>query len=274
MPTVLPNGLPNPYLRNYVMSIILQQCPNITQGHLNQAIDKICSAIIDQNKSAYSGFPTMYYQITAYNPMIYYQMMMNRPFVAYLPSFIFEQKESSSVGNNASCVVCPFKKDPFDGIFAYLYKLNNENPVKANFVKISFSSLTSRFSSPSVQFLIDPKDDTCHQTEDKLNQWMQFDFIGRKVSLSGYSMKTHHMSGNGHTQHFKIEGSNDGRDWNMIDSRNNYLKLNRPDAVATEIIQPSPFYSHIRITQTGENTLHRFSLRLVTVEFFGSIRED
>lgn len=103
---------------------------------------------------------------------------------------------------------------------------------------------------------------------------MQFDLIGRKVSLSGYSMKTHHMSGDGHTQHFKIEGSNDGGNWIMIDSRNNYEKLKRLDSVAVEIIQPSPFYSQIRITLTGENTLHCFSLCLVTVEFFGSIRKD
>ena len=70
-----------------------------------------------------------------------------------------------------------------------------------------------------------------------------------------------------------IEVSNDGKNWEIIDDRNNDSQLNKPDAVANfEINQNDGFYRFIQLRQTGKNWGNSLCIMIRSLEFFGKIK--
>jgi hypothetical protein len=108
---------------------------------------------------------------------------------------------------------------------------------------------------------------------DSPNSWIQFDFKESKISMSEYTLKAH--GSDNHSHHFrqwKIEGSNDLGEWEMLDERNTRDMI---PAWATKTFKcsssnASRFYQSIRMTQTGKSSGGIYHhLMLCNIEFYG-----
>lgn len=75
-----------------------------------------------------------------------------------------------------------------------------------------------------------------------------------------------------------IEGSNDGKNWTKLDSRENVDYLDGKSVVYTFKVESSQeannFYRFLRIRQTGLNTGNDNHLVIAALEYFGSIIEN
>jgi hypothetical protein len=86
------------------------------------------------------------------------------------------------------------------------------------------------------------------------NSWICFDFKQNSVSLKNYTLKTNAGGPGGyHLREWVIEGSNDGRNWELLDRRNteelNGLSFVKTFNCSTE--NSSKFFRFLRLKQTG-----------------------
>ena len=108
--------------------------------------------------------------------------------------------------------------------------------------------------------------------------WIEFDFKKRKVKLTSYTLRT---SGNGpyceyHPKSWRIVGSNDRKDWEIINQQVNNSSLNdRHRQHRFECSNNNKCYRFIRYIQDDSWKPQReHNIFLTCVEFFGSISEQ
>jgi hypothetical protein len=106
------------------------------------------------------------------------------------------------------------------------------------------------------------------------DSWICFDFKEKSVSLQHYTVKSESIMGYFCVQ-WELEGSNDGKTWRSLDSRNTtdlYDKATKTyrcsDSVANE------FFSFIRMRQTERNSRGDNRFPLCNLEFFGILKGD
>jgi hypothetical protein len=109
-------------------------------------------------------------------------------------------------------------------------------------------------------------------TRNSPNEWIQFDFKDRRVSLSHYALKS---DGNGHhLLQWALQGSVDGNSWTDLDRRNtqelngDYVTKIFPCEQRESSSTPH-FYRYIRLMQTGKDSQGRDYLELANFECFG-----
>lgn len=163
--------------------------------------------------------------------------------------------------------------DRFEGIFDFLTKKFNGNVDEKNICKITASSILDHFVPSNVANFSNSR--LVFSSQPAKNSWLEFDFIGRRVNPTHYSIKTTSIKRNDvHLKNWVIEGSNDNEDWIILDSRTNDSSLNNPSAERTfKISQLSErFYKYIRIRQTGLNWKGSNQLIMDKFEIFGTIK--
>ena len=157
----------------------------------------------------------------------------------------------------------------FDGILSYLCRKVHQNAERAGLIKIIPSSIAK--GNPSI--LIDPDNVEFFGTGDHPDSYIIVDFLEYKVSLTGYSIRTHSHNGNGHITGWKIECENSQNEWLLLDSHDNVTIFNRRGAEEFfPLPAPSPYSRRIKLTQTARNTMGYNNLRLSGLEFFGSLQ--
>ena len=111
---------------------------------------------------------------------------------------------------------------------------------------------------------------------DSSNGWIEFDFLKRKINLTSYTLRT---SGNGqngsyHAKSWRIVGSNDRNNWDVINQQVNNSSLN--DSYwqhRFESDKNDKYYRYIRYIQDDSWRAGRsHNINLKCVEFFGSIK--
>jgi hypothetical protein len=179
--------------------------------------------------------------------------------------------ESRDLETNRQFVNRPLSEsEPWSGLISYLTARCGGNVHQQGVVDIRSSSDSS----------------SCHQVADfgwtswwasngAANSWLQFDFKDCAIALTGYTLKSDGNSGaQHHLLQWKLEGSMDANDWEMIDSRKTD-ELSGPFVTKTFKCssQSVPnFYRYVRLTQTGRNASGTDCLVLCNIEFFGSLR--
>ncbi|OHT15136.1 hypothetical protein TRFO_42700 [Tritrichomonas foetus] len=110
----------------------------------------------------------------------------------------------------------------------------------------------------------------CWISQNKPDQWIQFDFMNKVVILQNYTIKTHrYSSGSCHLKSWKIEGSSNGETWEEIDKRESDV-LNEENKEETfECAKKESPYRFIRLLQTGPNHRGDHMLGLSRIEFYG-----
>ncbi|KAK8870253.1 hypothetical protein M9Y10_008130 [Tritrichomonas musculus] len=101
-----------------------------------------------------------------------------------------------------------------------------------------------------------------------------FDFINREIEISSYSIKSsEYRKDCTHIKNWCIEISNDGQNWETIDSHSNYNGLNGPHIVQTFQVKPNHFSRYCRLCSTGDFFGEgNWRLEIDHIEFYGRIK--
>jgi hypothetical protein len=105
------------------------------------------------------------------------------------------------------------------------------------------------------------------------NQWMQVDFLGRKVSLTHYTIQGRNDDHWHHLRNWVLQGSNDGVNFDVLDTRTNNHTINRSSWFLGVLGTSSNYYRYIRLTQVGANSSGETYLTMGQMEFYGSLKQ-
>jgi hypothetical protein len=132
------------------------------------------------------------------------------------------------------------------------------NPVELGLVALSSSRLKQ--DSAGLDVFIGRKS-ARGVLEDELNCWFSIEFLQHKVALSHYTLR-HYSSQNNHClRHWRIEGSLNGRQWELLREHTNDHSLTAAGSTATFTIAQSSsagirYYSHFRFVATSFNSTY------------------
>lgn len=110
---------------------------------------------------------------------------------------------------------------------------------------------------------------------------IEFDFVNRKINMTSYSIRTSYNPVNSlHPKTWKFVGSNDKKNWEMIDIKENNARLNGPSFSSHfACSNPGKFYRYIKYIQidnwkNAHQTSFRYYVGLSAIEFFGYIKTE
>ncbi|OHS96521.1 hypothetical protein TRFO_09907 [Tritrichomonas foetus] len=109
-----------------------------------------------------------------------------------------------------------------------------------------------------------------YESSNQKDSWIQFFFYHKKVTINKYSIMTWNGT-TGHMVMWKLEGSNDGKEWTLIDTKNNVTQLCSPNSKCVFRCKYVDSFNTIRITQTGNNSGGDDVLNVTNIEFYGTI---
>lgn len=105
--------------------------------------------------------------------------------------------------------------------------------------------------------------------------WIEIDFGKRKINLTSYTLRTSNDNTNGcyHLRTWRILGSNDEKEWTLLDKKTNNSCLNgRFKQHRFECSTNKDYYQFIRYIQDGSWYNNReYCIYLTCIEFFGSL---
>ena len=109
-------------------------------------------------------------------------------------------------------------------------------------------------------------------SQDQPNSWVQFDFKSPIVCINGYTIKSPE-SENLYCKEWVIEVSNDGQNWEVIDTRSNDDLKGRLTVRTYQCGSPkTDFRRFVRLRQTGKAGDGKDFLDLSELEFFGTLK--
>jgi hypothetical protein len=152
-----------------------------------------------------------------------------------------------------------FIQNSRDGIVSFL-----KNKFGSDIVKSIVFGCSS--TGGSIEYIFDWTDNSWNPSNTQ-NSWFCVHFNHLKISLSGYRLKAYDQSNR--PTGWKLEGSNDQKQWTLIDQRND--ELNNSDVENSFSVQSSDFFSTFKFTQTKINGNNNWLFYVKSVEFFGKI---
>lgn len=147
-------------------------------------------------------------------------------------------------------------------------------------MKVTASSLYGDGNEYPLKSVVDiDEKKTCFVSGGKLNSWIKYDFIDKKIYPTHYLIRSSHNNkrGSNNMLSWVCEGSNtdEENDWKILDSRNDVSYLNDAGAFHKfEIqisLQPNECYRYLRIRQTKPNASNGNYLVISALEYYGSI---
>lgn len=169
-----------------------------------------------------------------------------------------------------------FYSNAFEGIIDYLTKKSGGNVSLNGTVKV-LSSTTNCIGHSAHHSVELHNDDVNFASANNPNSWLQFEFTGKKVHPTHYSIKSRTDCDCDHPINWLIQGSNTGHesDWTTLDTRINERSLSRQNVQQTfDINEQSGDYRYLRILQNGINSSNNHYLTLSALEFFGTLSYD
>lgn len=163
-------------------------------------------------------------------------------------------------------VLIEYKNEPFEGIINHFNKNSN---IKEE-IDISFSSRESE-KVDQWRIIRSEEKEACFYTEIEENPFICIEFKKHTIIPTHYTIRA--GADNSNPRKFVIEGSNNNKDWTLIDKNKNCTELRDRIAVHTfsikkEVAKPFKF---IRIRHYGINWNNRNLLQIRSLEFFGKI---
>ena len=169
-----------------------------------------------------------------------------------------------------------FKSDLFSGIFNGLSQKLGRDLVDLKDIIVTSSSCNVVSNGPAN--VLTSKYTIWHSDSQVNNDWIQFEFVERKVSITSYSMNDHY-----NTKSWRVEGLGAGGKWDTIDEvvdsehfKNSNRDLNHPSSQKNFCVNNNnqKFYRVIRIIFTDGNWKGTKLISLWRVEFFGYVKPD
>lgn len=156
----------------------------------------------------------------------------------------------------------------FKGVFHHIQEETNgkiEN-------EINVTASSYRGSDIPANVLMFDKDNYFYANNAK-NTWICFDFKNHRIIPTNYSIKSFGTAGNAHPKTWIIEGSNDNKNWVLIDSQENCPYLKESNFYHTFPIQKekSKEFKYIRMCQTGQTWRNDDVFLIHSFELFGEL---
>ena len=164
---------------------------------------------------------------------------------------------------------------PLDGIIAHLTRECSGNVHQKGVVKVTASSSHS-FMGAKPENVVDLGTDSILYSKDRPNSWICYDFRGRRVVPTSYSIRSaEHQLG---PKSWVLEVSNAGSEdsWVVVDARQNNEDLNARRVTRNFAISapPSEAFRFVRLRQTGRNHDGDDTLVITTLELFGALSNE
>lgn len=160
----------------------------------------------------------------------------------------------------------------FQGVFYTLRKYTNQSPAMNGIVKVYAISEDFVPVSSTIDTSIYSFD---YMSVPTPGSWIMVDFKDRKIKVENYSIESARLNkNNDHMKSWKLEGSNDGNYWIVIDVQNNVEELNGPMCNQVFGIKDNAreFFRFIRILQHKKNHRGNWNLCLGHFDLFGTIK--
>jgi hypothetical protein len=159
----------------------------------------------------------------------------------------------------------------FYGIFARFRERFGRGRLTGETITVTPSST----SHGDVETLFRYNDVDYFGSNDAPNSYFVINLRRCRVSISGYSLKTHSHTGNGHIQGWTLFGSDDGEKWTEIDRRSRVAAMGAIGAqMHFRLPSSARFFQYFKFQQTQENTMGYNNLRLSMFEIFGMVVEN
>ena len=159
-----------------------------------------------------------------------------------------------------------------NGVINYIYPIFKDNYNKIVTVQ---ASSTNAAGWKSDALIIPTRNSTQMSdnwaSDNEPNSWFIVHFHRHLISITHYSMRTQSNHGCEHPKSWKIEGSLDGENWNLIDEKNEYTELSGANILRTFRATNRGRYSYFRVNQTGINSSGSNYFDLGKIEFFGTL---
>ena len=194
-----------------------------------------------------------------------------------------------SDSNREGVELIEYEGDELKGIISHLEDKFGENILSKGELKISDIG-THKHSDGSLSNII--KYDENHINEyyknnngdasdpvpDSSNGWIEIDFLKRKINITSYTLRSSQNGTNScyHAKSWRIVGSNDRENWEVVDQQVNNSSLNgKYKQCRFECSRSDKYYRYIRYIQDDSWYLQReHNIYLTCVEFFGSILSE
>ena len=168
-----------------------------------------------------------------------------------------------------------FWSKPFNGICSYLSQTQEgKNICDVGLLKITGNSY-NELDEAKLPHLVDYSWADSWGSAFSDDSWLMFDFVGRKVSVCAYTLKTSASPpGSQHLRSWVLEGSDDASTWQTLDEVNGDNHLNGVSKVSTFQCKyrDKPACRYVRLIQTGPSHDGSCSgFALTNIEFFGSV---
>ena len=160
---------------------------------------------------------------------------------------------------------------PLSGVIAYLTEQFHGNVHDKGIVQVTSNSECDSGYEP--KNVADLGTNACFVSQIESNCWIRYDFKDRRVTPTSYSVRTH--SGPRFPKSWALEASNNGKDWILLDRRDNNNDLNRKHVIRNFTISSavSDGFQFIQFRQTGKNHHGDDQLYLTSLEVFGILSE-
>ena len=152
---------------------------------------------------------------------------------------------------------------PLDGIIAYLTSVCGGNVHEKGVVEVTGSSLLQEGFEAQNAVDLGAKSWFC--TQNVVGQWICYDFKGRSVTPTSYSLET---DGWNYPRAWAFEVSNDGKWWEVVDRRENNGQVTGNFTIRARMCGSFRF---LRFRQIGKNHCDRDNLRVGSIEIFGTL---
>ena len=156
---------------------------------------------------------------------------------------------------------------PLDGVIAHLTRECRGNAYTHYAIDITMSSI----AKGQAKYLVEFETKSQVESSNQPNQWIRYDFRGRSVAPKSYSIR----SGCSAPRRWVFEVSNDGKNWQIVDRRDDNDDLKDNDVIRNfEIIDcPSGSFRFVRFRQTGRNHAGQSVLQVTALEVFGTLTD-
>lgn len=180
---------------------------------------------------------------------------------------------------------CKFEGNELSGIISYLKQKLGDNFQSGEALKLSGGGYPNQ--SYPITNLIGYDSKTINQyyynssnknPESESDSWIEFDFGKRKINMTSYTIRTDNDGPNSYysPKSWRIVGSNDNQNWNVINRQANRSELNgNYKQHRFECAKSNNYYRYIRYIQEDSwNSLYfRYIFSLTCFEIFGSFLE-
>lgn len=153
-------------------------------------------------------------------------------------------------------VICERKDDGSDGIFAMLNAKYGGNPVDKDAISVTCLGETNQAKA---KVLFDGNKSNNWGITEKKGNYLLIDFKTNSVRINGYFIRSGSTSHWDYEQSWAIEGSNDGKEWGMIDNKPPNKEMGGNERFHYWQCPQSPEYHMIRWTLLKDGTGTLFS---------------